>query len=97
MKTIYAQACPGSVVLQEKELPAPGPGQLLLEAQYSTMSPGTENGLMGEHIVPLPTSIGYSTVSYTHLFSLFLKKYNCQLPRDIVLEAMYLVHIEILL
>ena len=60
MKTIYAQACPGSVVLQEKELPAPGPGQLLLEAQYSTMSPGTENGLMGEHIVPLPTSIGYS-------------------------------------
>ena len=47
MKTIYAQACPGSVVLQEKELPAPGPGQLLLEAQYSTMSPGTEKRTYG--------------------------------------------------
>lgn len=60
MKTIFAQVEPGKVTLQEKELPAPGQGQLLLEAQYSTMSPGTENGLMGEHIVPLPTSIGYS-------------------------------------
>lgn len=60
MKTLYAQVTPGKVSLQEKELPAPGPGQVLLEAEYSTISPGTENALMGEHIVPLPTSIGYS-------------------------------------
>ena len=60
MKTLYAQAQPGKVVLQEKEIPAPGPGQVLLKANYSAMSPGTENGLLGEHIVPLPTSIGYA-------------------------------------
>jgi NADPH2:quinone reductase len=60
MKTKYAQVQPGKVVLAEKELPDPGKGEVLLEAEYSTMSPGTENALMGEHIVPLPTSIGYS-------------------------------------
>lgn len=63
MKTLYAQAQPGKVVLMEKELPAPGPGQVLLKAKYSAMSPGTENGLLGEHIVPLPTSIGYAMVA----------------------------------
>lgn len=63
MKTVYAQAQPGKVVLQEKELPAPEPGQVLLKAKYSAMSPGTENGLLGEHIVPLPTSIGYAMVA----------------------------------
>lgn len=63
MKTIYAEAQPGKVVLKEKELPAPGPGQVLLKAKYSAMSPGTENGLLGEHIVPLPTSIGYAMVA----------------------------------
>lgn len=60
MKTIYAQAQPGKVVLQEKEIGAPGKGKVLLKAKYSAMSPGTENGLLGEHIVPLPTSIGYA-------------------------------------
>ncbi|MCD8046597.1 MAG: zinc-binding alcohol dehydrogenase [Clostridiales bacterium] len=60
MKTLYAQAQLGKVVLAEKEIPAPGPGQVLLKAKYSAMSPGTENGLLGEHIVPLPTSIGYA-------------------------------------
>jgi len=60
MKTKFAQVELGKVVLKEKELAAPGPGQVLLEAEYSTMSPGTEWALMGEHIVPLPTSIGYS-------------------------------------
>ncbi len=60
MKTIYAVAEQGRVVLKEKELPKPGPGQLLLEAEYSTMSPGTEYTLMAGHIVPLPTNIGYS-------------------------------------
>ena len=60
MKTLYAQVYKGLVELKEKELPAPGPGQLLLKAHYSTMSPGTENALMNGFIVPLPTSIGYS-------------------------------------
>lgn len=63
MKTLYAEAQPGKVVLKEKELPAPGPGQVLLKAKYSAMSPGTENALLGEHIVPLPTSIGYAMVA----------------------------------
>lgn len=60
MKTIYAEAQPGKVVLKEKEIPAPGKGEVLLKAKYSAMSPGTENGLLGEHIVPFPTSIGYA-------------------------------------
>ena len=57
MKTIYAEAQPGKVVLKEKEIPAPGKGEVLLKAKYSAMSPGTENGLLGEHIVPLQTSM----------------------------------------
>ncbi|MCI8993898.1 MAG: zinc-binding alcohol dehydrogenase [Eubacterium sp.] len=60
MKTIYAEAQPGKVALKEKEIGTPGFGQVLLKAKYSAMSPGTENGLLGEHIVPLPTSIGYA-------------------------------------
>ena len=60
MKTIYAVAEPGKVVLKEKELPKPGPGELLLEAEYSTMSPGTEFALMSGFIVSLPQPIGYS-------------------------------------
>ncbi|MGB4659495.1 MAG: zinc-binding alcohol dehydrogenase [Mobilitalea sp.] len=60
MKTIYAVAEQGRVVLREKELPDLGPGQLLLEAEYSTMSPGTEYALMAGFIVPLPANIGYS-------------------------------------
>lgn len=60
MKTLFAEAQLGQVVLKEKEIPAPGPGQVLLKAKYSAMSPGTENGLLGAHIVPLPTSIGYA-------------------------------------
>lgn len=60
MKTIYAEAQPGKVVLKEKEIPSPGSGEVLLKGKYSAMSPGTENGLLGEHIVPLPTSIGYA-------------------------------------
>lgn len=60
MKTIYAVAEPGKVVLKEKTLAAPGPGELLLEAEYSSMSPGTEFALMSNFIVPLPQPIGYS-------------------------------------
>lgn len=63
MKTIYAVCEPGKVVLKEKELPAPGRGQVLLKAKYSAMSPGTEKGLMAGAIVPLPTNIGYAMVA----------------------------------
>ncbi len=63
MKTIYSEAQPGKVVLKEKEIGKPGYGEVLLKAKYSAMSPGTENGLLGEHIVPLPTSIGYAMVA----------------------------------
>ncbi|MBP1626964.1 MAG: zinc-binding alcohol dehydrogenase [Holophagaceae bacterium] len=60
METQYAVAEPGKVVLKTKTLAKPGPGQVLLEAEYSTISMGTENALMGNHIVPLPQPIGYS-------------------------------------
>lgn len=39
MKTIYAEAQPRKVVLKEKEIPAPGKGEVLLKAKYSAMSP----------------------------------------------------------
>jgi len=60
MKTIYSEAQPGKVVLKEKEIGHPGPGEVLVKAIYSTVSPGTECGLLHEAIVPLPTQIGYS-------------------------------------
>lgn len=60
MKTIYAVAEPGKVVLKEKELPKPGQGEVLLEAYYSAMSPGTERELLLGHIVKLPAGIGYA-------------------------------------
>lgn len=60
MKTMYAVAEQGRVILKEKELSKPGPGELLLEAEYSTMSPGTEHTLMTGAIVPLPQNMGYS-------------------------------------
>lgn len=60
MKTQYAVTELGKVILKTKDLPKPGPGQLLLEAEYSTLSPGTEHTLMAGHILPLPQNIGYS-------------------------------------
>ncbi|MCF8024320.1 MAG: zinc-binding alcohol dehydrogenase [Desulfobacteraceae bacterium] len=61
MKTTYVKIPEkGKVVLEKGEIEEPGPGELLLEAQYSTLSPGTENALMNEHILPLPQNIGYS-------------------------------------
>jgi len=60
LKTHYAITEEGKVILKTKELPAPGPGHLLLEAEYSTLSPGTERDLMSGHILPLPQIIGYS-------------------------------------
>ena len=64
MKTIYAEAQPWKVVLKEKEIPAPGKGEVLLKAKYSAMSPRTENGLLGEHIVPLPTSMVENAIKH---------------------------------
>lgn len=60
MKTWYARAYEGRVALEEKELPQPGKGEVLLKAKYSAMSPGTEKGLLAGAIVPLPTNIGYA-------------------------------------
>lgn len=60
MKTTYAVAEQGKVVLQEKEIAAPGAGEVLLKAEYSAMSPGTEWALMNGFIVPLPQPIGYA-------------------------------------
>jgi len=60
MKTVYAVCEPEKVVLKEKDLPKPGKGEVLLNAKYSAMSPGTEKGLMVGAIVPLPTNIGYA-------------------------------------
>jgi 2-desacetyl-2-hydroxyethyl bacteriochlorophyllide A dehydrogenase len=63
MKTIYAVAEYGKVVLKNKELPTPGPDQLLLEAEYSALSPGTEYSLMSDKMRPLPQCIGYSMIA----------------------------------
>jgi NADPH:quinone reductase len=50
----------GRVELQSYELPEPGPGQILIEAEYSTLSPGTERNIIMGVTRPLPCPIGYS-------------------------------------
>lgn len=61
MQAIYAKITEvGKVELQSKKLPELGKNELLLEAHYSTLSPGTEQTLMAGHILPLPQDIGYS-------------------------------------
>ena len=61
MRRHYAVAAEiGKVVIEDGEIGEPGEGQLLLEAEYSTLSPGTEYSLLGGHIMPLPQGIGYS-------------------------------------
>jgi len=61
MKTIYANvASVGKVVLKEGEIGGPGPRELLLEAEFSTMSPGTEGALIAGFMMPPPQDIGYS-------------------------------------
>ena len=62
MKAQYAVAEYGKVVMKEKDLPKLGPGQLLLEAEYSFISPGTEYMLMVGEVLPLPQNVGYSMV-----------------------------------
>lgn len=63
MKTKYAEARYGKVIMKTEELPKPGPGQLLLEAEYSALSPGSEHTIMAGKLLPLPQSIGYSMVA----------------------------------
>ncbi len=53
----------GKVVFEQEQLSAPGAGQLLLKALYSTISQGTEYNLMAGHILPLPQRLGYSMVA----------------------------------
>jgi 2-desacetyl-2-hydroxyethyl bacteriochlorophyllide A dehydrogenase len=50
----------GRVALQDFELPEPGAGQLLIESEYSTLSPGTERNLILGNSHPLPCALGYS-------------------------------------
>ena len=63
MESLYAQAEYGKVVLKKKTIAKPGPGQLLLEAVYSSISPGTEHTLLSGMILPLPQNIGYSMIA----------------------------------
>jgi len=63
MKSHFAQAEYGKVIMKSKDLPKPGPGQMLLEAECSALSPGTEHSLMSGFILPLPQNIGYSVVA----------------------------------
>ncbi len=50
MKTIYAEAQPGKVVLKEKEIPAPGKGEVLLKANTVPMSRVEQNTDFTKHI-----------------------------------------------
>ena len=63
MEIRYAEADYGKVSVKTKQVGKPGAGQLLLKAQYSALSPGTERGLMQGVIHPLPQGIGYSMVA----------------------------------
>lgn len=47
-------------MLEADTVLAPGPGQVLLEAVFSTLSPGTEHALLAGDILPLPQTLGYS-------------------------------------
>lgn len=53
-------ASDGRVVLQTEDVGQPGPGQLLVKTQFSTLSPGTEADLLAGRILRLPQAIGYS-------------------------------------
>lgn len=50
----------GEVALEEEDAGKPGPTELLLEGEFSSLSPGTEHSLMAGLIRPLPQYIGYS-------------------------------------
>jgi threonine dehydrogenase-like Zn-dependent dehydrogenase len=63
METRFVEAEYGKVSVKTKQIPDPGPGQLLLKAEYSAMSPGTERDLMEGKVLPLPQNVGYSMVA----------------------------------
>jgi 2-desacetyl-2-hydroxyethyl bacteriochlorophyllide A dehydrogenase len=60
MNTICAITDKGKVFLNNENISSPKNNQVLLEAEYSSLSPGTEHTLMSGHILPLPQYIGYS-------------------------------------
>lgn len=61
MNSVYAKVeSQGKVVLGSTEVGAPGPDELQLQAEYSSLSPGTERSLLAGDILPLPQDIGYS-------------------------------------
>ena len=59
------------VVLQDFELPEPGPGQLLIESEYSTLSPGTERNIIMGKSRALPCAIGRVRCGHQDLIELF--------------------------
>jgi 2-desacetyl-2-hydroxyethyl bacteriochlorophyllide A dehydrogenase len=63
METRFVEAEHGKVTVKTKKIPDPGPGQVLLKAEYSAMSPGTEYGMLAGKLLPLPQNVGYSMVA----------------------------------
>jgi 2-desacetyl-2-hydroxyethyl bacteriochlorophyllide A dehydrogenase len=63
METRFVEAGLGKVTVKTKQIPDPGPGQLLLKAECSAISPGTEHSLMTGKMMPLPQNAGYSMVA----------------------------------
>lgn len=60
MKNLYALAEFGKVTLREETIGHPGPGQVLLKAITTALSPGTERGIMEASEFPLPQRLGYA-------------------------------------
>jgi threonine dehydrogenase-like Zn-dependent dehydrogenase len=63
MEARFVEAEYGKVTVKTKQIPDPGPGQVLLKAEYSAMSPGTERDLMDGKVLPLPQNVGYAMVA----------------------------------
>ena len=61
MKTVIAKVeSDGNVVLENAEIGEPDATEVLVQGNYSTLSPGTESSLLAGDILPLPQYIGYS-------------------------------------
>ena len=77
MKTVYATIpSEGKVVLEQSEVGEPSANELLLRAEVSTLSPGTESSLMAGHILPLPQDIGYSLAASVIAVGTDVKNYK---------------------
>ena len=62
-------AAPNRVEIEEIDVPRPGPGELLLEAECTLISPGTERMILSgdsQQYFPLPARPGYSFVGTVH-------------------------------